>query len=248
MFPLRMCCGSDRGLSFCMKTNVIMTRKMGGFDVLQRTQDGFFDANALLAQWNADKRRPRRRMAEFFENDNVIFFVVELEKELGLSKTQLTENHQRPKIDIGDTQLVSIIRGRRNKRGLKEPDKYYMHPYLFIKFAMWLNPKFEVQVIKFVYDELIKHRKIAGDNYRLLTAAVSIFPDVDYRKIAQGLNYIIFNQHYPNIRNNATTAQLLELHELESKLCFAIDMGLIRNYPELIETMRRIYDKKYIRF
>lgn len=27
----------------------------------------------------------------------------------------------------------------------------WMHPYLFIKTAMWINPKFELQVIRFVY-------------------------------------------------------------------------------------------------
>src|SRR5690606_15811952 len=45
----------------------------------------------------------------------------------------------------------------------------WMHPYLFIDFAMWVNPKFKVQVIKFVYDELIKYRHNAGDNYKLLS-------------------------------------------------------------------------------
>ena len=36
---------------------------------------------------------------------------------------------------------------------------------------MWLNPKFKVQVLKFVYDELIKQRHDAGDNYALFTKA-----------------------------------------------------------------------------
>lgn len=34
---------------------------------------------------------------------------------------------------------------------------------------MWINPKFEVKVIKFAFDELIKYRNDAGDNYKLLT-------------------------------------------------------------------------------
>lgn len=33
----------------------------------------------------------------------------------------------------------------------------WMHPILFVKFAMWLNPRFEVQVIKFVYDQMLKY-------------------------------------------------------------------------------------------
>lgn len=31
-----------------------------------------------------------------------------------------------------------------------------MHPLLFIDFAMWLNPAFKYDVLKFVYDELRK--------------------------------------------------------------------------------------------
>lgn len=231
-----------------MKTSVVMTRKMGEFDVFQRTSDWFFDANALLTQWNEDKSKPRRKMVEFFENEGVKAFISELEKELGTAKTQLIDNQQCPKTDLGDNQIVSIIKGRRNKFGLKEPDKYYMHPYLFIKFAMWLNPRFEVQVIKFVYDELIKNRNIAGDNYKILSASASIFPDVDYSKIAQGLNFIVFNRHQTNIRNTATAEQLSELHELENKLSFAIDMGLINDYPTLIRTMRKMYSEKYSKF
>ena len=35
-----------------MKTNQNMIRKMGNFDVIQRTKDGFFNATTLLKQWN----------------------------------------------------------------------------------------------------------------------------------------------------------------------------------------------------
>jgi hypothetical protein len=50
-----------------MKTSVIMVRQMGEFDVLQRTKDGYFDANALLLQWN--KKNNRRRMDVFLSAD-----------------------------------------------------------------------------------------------------------------------------------------------------------------------------------
>lgn len=35
-----------------MKTSVTMKRKMGIFDVFQRTSDGMFNATELLKQWN----------------------------------------------------------------------------------------------------------------------------------------------------------------------------------------------------
>lgn len=41
-----------------------------------------------------------------------------------------------------------------------------MHPYLFVKFAMWLSPTFEVKIIQWVYDNLIEFRLLAGDHYK----------------------------------------------------------------------------------
>lgn len=48
----------------------------------------------------------------------------------------------------------------------------WMHPILFIDFAMWINPSFKYDVLKFVYDELIKFRNLAGDAYPRMCAAV----------------------------------------------------------------------------
>ena len=35
-----------------MKTNVVMKRPFVGFDVLQRTSDGYFEANNFLNEWS----------------------------------------------------------------------------------------------------------------------------------------------------------------------------------------------------
>ena len=41
-----------------METTVVLSRKMGDYAITQRTSDGYFDANALLVQWNV-KYRPQ---------------------------------------------------------------------------------------------------------------------------------------------------------------------------------------------
>jgi hypothetical protein len=48
-----------------------------------------------------------------------------------------------------------------------------LHPVLFVKCAMYLSPRFEYHVLKFVSDEMIKYRNDAGDNYRELYYARS---------------------------------------------------------------------------
>jgi hypothetical protein len=42
-----------------MKTNQILTRKMGDFNVNQRTYDGMFNANPLLKQCNNSQGNKR---------------------------------------------------------------------------------------------------------------------------------------------------------------------------------------------
>ena len=214
-----------------------MTRQMGNFDVFQRTSDGYFDANALLRQWNSVAENPNRRMNKFFDMTSTQEFIEVL----------TTSESARGKNAPIDFQAVTISKGRLTTRGFTQ-DKVFMHPYLFIKFAMWLNPKFEYQVIKFVYDELIKNRNLAGDNHNKLMSSMQKLPSVDYSYVCKALNHIIFNNHYRDMRNDATPEQLSELHNLEEKLSFAIEMGYINDYDQLIENMRSIYSKKYGKF
>lgn len=42
-----------------MKTNQLMKRPMGQFEVLQRTSDGYFNATKLLEQWNKSSNDKR---------------------------------------------------------------------------------------------------------------------------------------------------------------------------------------------
>jgi hypothetical protein len=119
-----------------------------------------------------------------------------------------------------------------------------MHPYLFIDFSMWLNPKFKYDVIKFVHDQLIQFRHSAGDNYKGLTSAIQRFNNVNYCQLAKGLNYIIFNKHEENLRQKASEIQLKQLTDLQKQLAFSIDMGYIKSFDELINEMRRIWNNK----
>ncbi len=56
-----------------MKTNQEMIRKMGEFNIIQRTNDGYFDANALLSQWNRGNKR--KRMVDFKNSKSTIEFI-----------------------------------------------------------------------------------------------------------------------------------------------------------------------------
>jgi len=210
-----------------MKTNVNMIRKMGNFDVIQRTKDSMFNATQLLKQWNKYSGQ-KKMMSHFLENISTKEFIKVL------------------KNDNDTSYRNSVIMKSRANKGINAGT--WMHPYLFIDFAMWLNPKFKLEVIKFVYDQLIEFRHSAGDMYRGLTNSLMKFKDVNYSQVAKGLNWITFDKHESGIRQVASQNQLKELTDLQKKLAFAIDMGYIKSYDQLIKEMRKLYNVKNSKF
>lgn len=45
-----------------MKTVNVLTRKMGDFNVFQRTSDGYFEAYELVRQWNSLEGNEQRKI------------------------------------------------------------------------------------------------------------------------------------------------------------------------------------------
>lgn len=208
-----------------MKTNVVMTIKMGNFDIFQRTEDGMFNATSLLSQWNKKRGLSRgKEVNDFLKIDKTKEFIAEVE---------LRENHNTNK----------IVLSKKGKNG-----GTWLHPLVFIDFAMWLNPSFKYDVLKFVYDELIKQRHDAGDNYISLSASGQKLKGYDYREVAIALQWIVFGKKGKELRQSATQDQLKELNDLQTKLSFAIDMGYITSYQQLISELRKLYSNKNLKF
>lgn len=219
-----------------MKTSVDMVRKMGDFNVIQRTEDGYFEANNLLRQWN--EKNVRRKMINFLSSTKTLDFINEIQEQ---------ESHS-PKMDNGDFQVIKVVKGRVTKRG-RTPDRIFMHPFLFIDFAMWLNPKFKYFVVKFVYDQLIEYRHAAGDNYNLLRFNVSKAwkPEPKfYKTMNKGLNHIVFKKHQNGIRNNATEKELQDLKNLEMIYAYNITSGIFENSDDLLLELRKEFVRRHV--
>jgi len=202
-----------------MKTNQNMVRRIGEFEVYQRTKDGMFNATSLLKQWNKGERG--KEVNGFLKTNPTQEFIESLSK---------SEN-------LNTNEIVLTTKGKNGGT--------WMHPYLFIDFAMWINPSFKLQVIKFVHDQLIEFRHGAGDNYRELSSAVQRLDNINYPNMARGLNYIVFGKHDKELRQNATEKQLEELQNLQKNLAFSVNTGLINSFDELIELMRRLWSIKW---
>ena len=107
-----------------MKTNQIMHRDFYDGVICQRTKDGYFDANALLNQWNSRKDNPERKMSRFLESPKTKEFINEIQNDS-------------PSAELHDGLITAFCnkKGRNTSKG-RTKDEVWMHPYLFIDFAM----------------------------------------------------------------------------------------------------------------
>ena len=211
-----------------MITNQVMKRPMSKFLVEQRTKDSMFNATNLLKQWN-EASGEKKEITKFFDNDNTKEFISALMEEEKLN-----------------TQNSAYLKARGKNGGT------WMHPILFVKFAMWLNPRFEVQVIKFVYDQMLKYRNEAGDAYKELGKAIGKivskkFMPVAMCKVAKAINYVVFNEHEHEMRNkHGEESKQYELFNMERQVAMLINDGFLHSYDQVIEYLRKKYSEKYL--
>jgi len=204
-----------------------MIRPMGDFKVEQRTVDGFFNATALLKQWNVHNGA-KKDLKHYFENQSANELINTIVERENLNSRK------------------SAYLSSRGKNG-----GTWMHPILFIDFAMWINPSFKYDVIKFVYDEMIKFRNLAGDAYPSMCRAVrSIMPEPIFREkvkdLARSLNIIVYGRHESEMRNKiGDESKIRELYELELQIAQWIDLGFIKDYNSLKSTLTKLYYRKY---
>lgn len=212
-----------------MKTNQIMIRQMGEFSVKQRTKDGFFNATELLKQWNRVSGM-KKEVTKFLD--------------LGSTYELVKIIMEREDLHTQDSTYVKSRASRGDNAGT------WMHPVLFIDFAMWINPSFKYDVIKFVYDDMIRYRNLAGDSYKELASAISkivpkTFIPKAMQKVGEALNWIIFDSHEPLLRNkHGNESKQRELWQLEKKVADLINEGFILDYDILISYLRKQYQKR----
>lgn len=212
-----------------MKTNQIMIRQMGEFSVKQRTKDGFFNATELLKQWNRISGM-KKEVTKFLD--------------LGSTSELVKIIMEREDLHTQDSTYVKSRASRGDNAGT------WMHPVLFIDFAMWINPGFKYDVIKFVYDDMIRYRNLAGDSYKELASAISkivpkTFIPKAMQKVGEALNWIVFDSHEPLLRNkHGNESKQRELWQLEKKVADLINEGFILDYDILISYLRKQYQKR----
>jgi hypothetical protein len=211
-----------------MITNQIMIRDFNGGKIPQRTSDKFFNATALLEVYNQGSVS-QKRFKDFWENKNTQEFLKELENELILNRD-----------NVAHLKTHETSRGRGGAT--------WLHPYLFVKFSMWLSPKFELQIIKWVYDNLIDFRNDAGDYYKEMGNEIKAYyirnsegqsDPLVYVKEAGMLNMLVFGTTQREQRNIATEDQLALMNELQ-----LYNIYLLENNYTLQDRRKMLFNRK----
>lgn len=197
-----------------MKTNQLMKRDFNGTQITQRTKDLFFNATELLGVYN-NLSVSQKRFKDFWENQTTKNFVEVLENDLNLNGR--------------NSPYLKSYETTRGKGGAT-----YMHPYLFVKFAMWLSPEFELAIIKWVYDNLIEVRNQAGDYYKEMCDVIqnnylalkgekpNPFVFVNEAKF---LNQLCYGTNEVGLRNELSEIELKLLNELQKLNIVLIQKG-----------------------
>lgn len=220
-----------------MKTNQVLNRTMGDFEVEQRTSDGMFNATELLKQWNqwvklnthnSGYLKKQKDLDDFFSNKSTLEYI-----DVIIKRENLKERNS------------VFIKSRGRNGGT------WMHPFLFMDFAMWLNTDFKYEVVKFVYDQLIAYRNEAGDTYKNMCSEIAKITPKDkltavIQSTARGINYIVYGDHERNIRNLQAEENLMrELVEMQKKVTMYIEDGVITNPSGILQLLRNTWRRKY---
>lgn len=141
-----------------MKTEVIMKRDMDGHSVSQNHKTQMFRANDLLDV--ANRMGAKKIMANYFLIDTTENLIHQICRE---------EN-------ISEKEVKKTTSGRNGGT--------WMHPILFIDFAMWLSPEFRYKALRWVKDGLLETRDASGESFKTMMNVLSeTFPDEFERPI-----------------------------------------------------------------
>lgn len=173
-----------------MKTNQIVEtidRELLGRIVKQRTKDGFmslWDIESVGNLYRVNNGLPMINFKDYIYSKNVKEFLEELEREIGTKP---------------------YIKSTKGNSG-------WVHPFFAIKILTHFNPKFEVQVYKWLFDHLIDNRIRGGDSYNVMCGVLFKYADnktifyKNIKKVANSIKEIL----KVNDWNRATSEQLKE--------------------------------------
>lgn len=206
-----------------MKTAVIMQRQFNGVAIRQNSKTGFFNLNDLLLCFQKQNPRSSKSIDKYMRlNQTKEFAETIRESELEKANNQNTPDSEEFVLPL--TERIKVMETKRGKNG-----GTWVHPYLFLDFAMWINPKFKLWAMSVIEDKLIELRNEAGNRFKEMNQALKLSGAVsprEYAKEAKMINKIVFNGKIRNQRDKATEQELDLLNKLQKYNAHLIGRGI----------------------
>jgi len=130
-----------------MTTEVFLERPLLNGIIRQSNQTGFFSINDLLLvgnKWRIINNMKIFSYDSWYNSSATQEFITELKSQFG-----------------------DVIKSKRGKTGER-----WAHPFIIIDIALNIDPKLKVEVYKWLYDELLKHRNNSGDSYKKMCGSL----------------------------------------------------------------------------
>lgn len=231
-----------------MKQNVTMVSKdrvLFGVTIRQDTKNGFLSVSDLQEAYcvarvnNGWANKNVNEILSGRDNTDRVYFVLKETNFINIEYSMFIK-------EVKETSLVKVLKkyGAYKTVGARANKNTMCNPYIFAIIAMEMSPILYAKIVIWLTDNLIINRIEAGDRYNDLCRAASKFKNVDYAQIGRALNYVIFNQHERMLRNTATQEELKEIDDIQRSLAFAINMGYIKSFDELMSEMRKLNQEK----
>lgn len=233
-----------------MKTNVVMKsadRVMFGITIRQETKTGFLNLSDLQEAYtrariqNGWMNKNVTQILQGKENVERLYYLL---NEQGLIKVQFCSFME----EVDNNGITKTLKkyNAYKTTGARQTKTTFCNPYIWVLLAMELSPVIYAKVVTWLTDDLIINRIEAGNFCKALNKSIMKFnPDGNqYMTLAKSLNYIVFGKHEAGIRNTGTKQQLKELEDIEKKFAFAIDMGYITTWDQLLSELHKIWENK----
>lgn len=255
-----------------MKSNVEMNREyqLNGITVIQRTKDGYFNANALIHEYNKTNPNNKKEWGKFFNRNfstqEFVFTILkrEFSEELCNCLSIKLSNNCSIKQQSDYQYNLEIVKSKEyekliNKVIVKrvsalrckgEIDKIWVHPLVFLDFCMWLNPDFKYDAVKMVYDNLIQLRIEVCDNDKPFNDWIfDRFGENKFNisnvKIALNKAVFGYNDSEINQRNYATVKQLEQLKYYQRLIQDLTLAGFFNSIKDITQYLKKEQEKNF---
>ena len=242
-----------------MKTNIVLKsndRNLYGVVIRQETKTGFLNVTDLSRAYEFERSkrgwsfRDVNDILKLSSNSERIYYILQkqgyfIDTEYDSIKRGIFGFME----DVEKQSLTKVFKklkaykttGRGEKRSVSAD------PYVWILIAMELNPEIYATAVCWLGDGLLLNRIEAGNMHNELSKALKRFPDVDYSRVAKGINHIVFGHHQTGMRNTANQIQLKEVENIEKYVATMIDMQHLRTFDAVMNELITMYNRRWRR-